>query len=468
MSNKFLEGIFAPLNTEHEIHTCEVVGEIPMALNGILFKIGSNPQYVYSDNYHLFEGDGMIHALILNSGKASCYNKWVRTEKFNKERKEQKAVFAGFRDKEKMSQLMSGMVTDTVNTNVIWHGGKLLALNEATMPYEINPDNLATIGKFDFANKLNSSMTAHPRICAKTGELILFNYLSREINSKHIDYYVADKDNNITHNVKLEVPYKSLMHDFAITEDYTIFALFPLTSNIRRLLDGGELYNWEPNLGCYFGIMPRYGTSDDCVWIHQEEPGLAIHIVSAYQENGLLIFDACYTDNIPDTANGFKVDSEEVFPSYLTRWTFDLTTKTIISKVKLDNVACEFPKIDERYTGLKYNHIYMAETKHSNWYGHDYDAISHYNALTKVKQVHEFGVDSTPLEPIFVPQNKTSVEGDGFLLVYVYRKLENRSDLVILDAQNIAKTPLAIIKLPYRVPFTFHGTFVSTAFSRLK
>lgn len=59
-----------------------------------------------------------------------------------------------------------------------------------------------------------------------------------------------------------------------------------------------------------------------------------------------------------------------------------------------------------------------------------------------------------------MPRSKDTPEGDGFLLSYVYREALNRSDLIILDAQHVADEPLAIIQLPHRVPFGFHGCWV--------
>jgi carotenoid cleavage dioxygenase-like enzyme len=44
--------------------------------------------------------------------------------------------------------------------------------------------------------------------------------------------------------------------------------------------------------------------------------------------------------------------------------------------------------------------------------------------------------------------------------VPVCRVREMRSDLVILDAQNVAAGPVATLKLPIRVRATFHGTWV--------
>ena len=64
-------------------------------------------------------------------------------------------------------------------------------------------------------------------------------------------------------------------------------------------------------------------------------------------------------------------------------------------------------------------------------------------------------------EPLFAPRKPNSPEGDGYLIMLVNRMAENRSDLAILDAQNVDAGPVAIVKLPHRVRTTFHGMWVS-------
>jgi carotenoid cleavage dioxygenase-like enzyme len=90
-----------------------------------------------------------------------------------------------------------------------------------------------------------------------------------------------------------------------------------------------------------------------------------------------------------------------------------------------------------------------------------FDSIVHYDMNRNEKRVHYFGDDALAVEPIFVPRTKNANEGDGYLLSYVYRKSLNRSDLVILDAKHVDDSPVAIVQLPHRVPFGFHGCWVS-------
>ncbi len=64
------------------------------------------------------------------------------------------------------------------NTNVVSHAGKTLALVESSLPCQIT-NELETLGVYDFAGKLADSMTAHPKICPRTGELHFFGYGNR-------------------------------------------------------------------------------------------------------------------------------------------------------------------------------------------------------------------------------------------------------------------------------------------------
>jgi carotenoid cleavage dioxygenase-like enzyme len=64
-------------------------------------------------------------------------------------------------------------------------------------------------------------------------------------------------------------------------------------------------------------------------------------------------------------------------------------------------------------------------------------------------------------EAIFVPKSDSAAEGEGYLLANVYNRSNDKSHLVILDAQNPSAGPLARAFLDHRVPFGFHGNWRS-------
>ena len=62
------------------------------------------------------------------------------------------------------------------------------------------------------------------------------------------------------------------------------------------------------------------------------------------------------------------------------------------------------------------------------------------------------GRDSFCQEPIFVPRPQSSAEDDGWILAPVFRSATSTTDLVILDAQDLRKGPIATIHLPHHIP----------------
>jgi len=88
-----------------------------------------------------------------------------------------------------------------------------------------------------------------------------------------------------------------------------------------------------------------------------------------------------------------------------------------------------------------------------------FDSILHYNVRTGSRSAHTLPEGCYTGEPVFVPSRPGAPEGEGFLLATIYREAERSSDLLVLDAENVEKDPLATIKLPTRVPFGFHGNW---------
>ena len=144
----------------------------------------------------------------------------------------------------------------------------------------------------------------------------------------------------------------------------------------------------------------------------------------------------------------------------LVRWTLDLDGGTV-KQEPMDERALEFPRLDERRTGLPYRWGYAAGVGESpppdELLG--MNAILRYDVQSGDCRRHELGTTSASGEPIFVPKRASAGEGEGYLLALVYRALRDRSDLVILDAQDVEGEPVATVHLPHRVPGGFHGNW---------
>ena len=175
---------------------------------------------------------------------------------------------------------VAGMRTDGVaNTNLVWHANKLLALEEGHGPIELDPVSLETIGRWSFNNKLPRNMTAHPKIDPDSGEMIFFaNFptgrspaISRSMSRTHPARLVRSQ--------MIDGPFPALVHDFAVTRDFVVVAMCPVTVSIKRAMAGAPLIAWEPELGTQVGIMPRNGGVEECQMVR----GRRLHGLASYE-----------------------------------------------------------------------------------------------------------------------------------------------------------------------------------------
>ena len=312
---------------------------------------------------------------------------------------------------------------------------------------------LRRVGIYDFDGKLQGPMTAHPKIDPATGELLFFGYSPFP---PYLRYYAASADGKITRSEEIDVPVPTMMHDFIVTRDHIIFMVFPATFRFENFASGAPI-RWEPELGTKIGVMPRNGVSADVRWF-EADPCFVFHPMNAYSDNGQVIADVCRFARLPLFDGGGADDFANDGAAKLTRWTLNLHTGSM-KEQQLDDSPAEFPRLDERFAGLTYRYGYTGGRWGTPTDGGFFNAIFRYDHQTGRKQVCDFDSAGFPSEPVFVPRSAQSPEGQGFLLSVVYRQDENRSDLVILDAENIDHDPLATVKLPHRVPYGFHGNW---------
>jgi carotenoid cleavage dioxygenase-like enzyme len=459
--NPYLTGNFAPVRSEDDF-TLPVTGEIPLELRGTLYRIGPNPQYEpIGPGYHWFTGDGMVHAFRVEDGKVTCRNRYVRTPKWELEHSVGRSLFAGFNPS--LNDLLAqGRDAGVANTHIVSHAGRLLALNESYPPFELEHGSLDSRG---YVSDYRGHVTAHPKVDPRTGELVWFAYgVGDSPLSAGIRYGVTDARGKVIRRDDFQAPYCSMMHDFLVTENYVLFPVLPLTGSLERATRGLPPIAWEPSRAAYVGVMRREADVSTIRWFNTEACHV-FHPMNAWEEDGKLFADV------------FRYDAAPLFPladgspgrhgmARLWRWTFELSgSSDVIKQEAIDDLDGEFPRFDERRTGLPYRH---------GWYGADthaentheplrLNAIAHLDHKTGQRRVYELPRGDLTSEPVFIPRSVDAAEGDGWLTAVVWRAAEDRSDLLVFDALEVTRGPIASAAMPRRVPFGFHGNWVPDA-----
>jgi carotenoid cleavage dioxygenase-like enzyme len=204
--------------------------------------------------------------------------------------------------------------------------------------------------------------------------------------------------------------------------------------------------------------MPRGGSVDQMRWF--PIPGLVMgHVMNAYTEGSRVILD---TPASPGNCFSFFKDKNGNLPSMpetvtqLTRITFDLS-KPDAEAVTLEPVQGAYgdmPKIDDRYAMEKYRTGYFAFRDFPRM------GIAQIDWETRDLKFHDLE-NAAAQEPLFIPRSADAPEGDGFVLTVVDRFVDKRTDLLILDGNDVSRPPIATVKLPFAMPMAFHGSWMA-------
>jgi carotenoid cleavage dioxygenase-like enzyme len=457
----FFSGNYAPISFEADSFDLPLRGELPKELAGTLYRNGPNPQFAPRDsNHHWFIGDGMIHAFHIADGRVSYRNRWVRTPKWELEHKAHRALFGSWGNPATTDPSVQRKDGGVANTNIVWHGGKLFALEEGHRPFSLDPTTLAAQGYWDFQGAFpGARFTAHPKIDPETGEMIFFAYSANGRFSASLGYGVIDRSGKLTRYDLFDAPYASMVHDFMVTRNCVLFPVLPLTGSMQRALSGKPAYAWESDKRSYVGVLKRNADVSSIRWF-ECDPCYVFHPMNAYEDGDRIVGDVMQYDAAPlfPDPDGRPGDPTKAV-AYLTRWTFDLNANTNgFKREPIDDLAGEFPRFDERSAGLSYRHGFFAASSDSRFVD-QFDTLAHMDLKTNKRTVYQFPKGDVVSEPIFIPRNTDAREGDGYLLATIYRGAEKRSDLAVFDTVSLETGPIALAELSHRVPFGFHGNW---------
>lgn len=428
----WLRDNFAPTYEEVTATDLKVTGEIPRALNGRLLRNGANPQSGFSA--HWFLGNGMLHGVELEDGKANWYrNRYVKTPLFLDPEADPIAS-------------MGDLSRSLANTHVIHHAGKIMALEEGHWPFVVS-DELETIGPNNYDGKLTCAMTAHPKTCGKTGELLAFAY---GMNPPYLTYIRISPQGELMQLEPITVKGATMVHDFNITENHVVFMDLPAVWNLEAAAKTGLPIVWDESYGARLGVMPRNGSDADVKW-YEINPCYVFHPLNAFEEGNKIVVDVCRMD---DT---MKPGSDS--PPMLYRWVIDQDTGTV-TETQLDDRVVDFTRVCDTKVGQKNRYGYAAAFAPKMPVA---AGFMKYDLEKDSSQYHDLqgGQGS---EPVFVKDPAGKSEDDGWVLSYVYRPEQNQSEVVIVDSRAFDKEPVARIHLPVRVPAGFHGNWVPNGY----
>ncbi|MEV3901720.1 carotenoid oxygenase family protein [Mycobacterium sp. NPDC050551] len=467
-AHRYRTGPWRPQLNEWRADDLDVVqGEIPADLDGVYLRNTENPLHPPIENYHPFDGDGMIHVVEFHNGTANYRNRFVRTDGFVAEQDAGESLWAGFLEMPGSAKRDDGWgartrMKDASSTDIVVHRG--MALSSFYMCgdlYRVDPFTADTAGKEDWVPEWGVS--AHPKVDPVTGELLFFSYSKEE---PYLRYGAVDKDGNLLHTTDVPLPGPRMPHDMAYTENYVILNDFPLFWSPELLKHDVHAPAWHPDLPSRFAVVPRRGDQSKVMWF-ETDPTYVLHFTNAYEDGDEIVLDGFFQGNPSPSTKGAKSLEDaayrylalDAFESRLHRWRFNLTTGAATEE-RLGDHLTEFGMINGEYQTRDYRYVYAATGK-PGWFL--FDGLVKHDLRAGSEERITFGDGVFGSETAMAPRVGSTGEDDGYLVTLTMDMNDDASYCAVYDAARIGDGPVCTLRLPERVCSGTHSTWVAGA-----
>mmetsp|Transcript_39172 Transcript_39172/g.85946 ORF Transcript_39172/g.85946 Transcript_39172/m.85946 type:complete len:612 (-) Transcript_39172:29-1864(-) len=500
-----------------------VYGSIPSDLVGTLASNGAGRIRVGNTQYgHWFDGDGFVSLLSLDgkANRAVFNGRYIRSGRFKAQQQlmerlrrqesdnaealaDPPLAFSGAwtkRGKGEWYENIGRIPTNPANTATMWlesssdatsahTAPKLYALCEGGHPIQLDPKTLDVMKderplvSSDGSTAVGSFFSAHFKRCPVTGEIYNHGFLIRPGPlPKEMNVMRLSSRGELLQQEKSSLPFDCLTHDSAMSSNYLVFFLPPYyiaKDKIFSLMSGtatlGNMVEWHEDDKAFVQIVSK----DDLKlkWrIELPETTSLYHLVDAHEvesdEHGSICLKVRIAEHEPmdrialerQFADQYRVTEGERINAILKEYTFHLEGNgngSFVSKrtVAEDSALCEFPVVNSAYRP-KDRRRYCWVNALSDPTGEWLDGLQKVDMkLGSSSRVVDFGPGTFAGPPTFIPREKMGAEDDGYVLVTVYKALEHRSDIVVLDAASLET--LCIMELRHHLPFQFHADYMS-------
>jgi all-trans-8'-apo-beta-carotenal 15,15'-oxygenase len=456
-------GGFRTLSEEHDYRIDDIEGQIPAGLRGTLYRNGSGRNDLAGEWFpHWFDGDGMISAIRFDDRGIHYRNRYVATENYRDETRAGHILNRGFGKQRPRGMLGNAFrqPANVSNTSVVMQGDRLLSLWEGGPPVALDPATLDTRGIETFGGTVKA-FSAHPKIDPQTGEL--FNFGIEYGARTTLTPYRIDKG-VVTRLPPVTLPHSFMNHDFVLTTHYLVFCLGPIILWKRPFVLGQRSFDralfWDGRMPTLILLVPRDGSGK--TRIIETDAFFQFHFANGFEEDGALVLDLARYPDYHTIGQALRDYWKSEWPSHgmasLTRMRIDLAAGEVESRTYDSGTANEFPCINPAWVGKRQRYAYIACNPSDRKIGLQ-QQLAKVDLETGAVTRHDFRPGGYPGEPLFIATASRGAEDDGVVVSLVFDAGRQRTDIVGLDARDLAARPLFVAPLKHHVPFSLHGTF---------
>jgi len=445
-----------------------IQGQIPAWLRGSYYVNGpARFERAGQRVKHWLDGDGMVCSLRFSPEGVHFTNRFVQTQKLRDEEAAGRFLYRGFGTSFEGDILRRKvMLEPPVNVSAYRWAERLLAFGEQSVPMELDPITLETLGEYDFAGSLNevSPFAAHAKCDPVTGNLLNFG-VSFSAKEPMLNVYEFATSGELLRRRRHALQYQHAQHDFGFTENSVVFYLSPLLMEFGRFFSDNlsvmESLVWEPEKGSRILIAPRSSKTQTAFTV-EIEPRYCLHLINCFESGNRITVDVLEMDKpiypeyqpIPDLFSNAP-------PCRAARYVIDLESQAILEKITMDYDLCpDFPAIGAEHAGVPYEDFWMLGMSSYGQAGRKF-----FDQVVRGSWASGSVCDGWVAppgeyiggEPVFVANPNNAKE--GVVIVEHLMPRTQTGDFLVFDAWSLKTGPIAVLPLRHPIHPGFHTSF---------
>lgn len=461
------ETLMACSGVEFSSTSLEVIsGEIPLGLRGTAYQNGAgllarNGQRIR----HWFDGDGAVLGVQFSATGAAAVYRYVQTDGYQAEEKAGRFLLGGYDRTPSGSlwQQLSLPVKNSANSGLLALPDRLLALWGIGAPHALHPQTLDTFGlESSLGLSADAPYAVLPKTDPDTGEI--FNFGISYGPQAQLHLYRHSAKGELLQKAAHSLNQQPLIHDFALTRNYLIFFIPPVSLNVLPFLmkrkSFSQALSWNPKKGTQVWVIDRHTFS--VVSRSTTDSWFQWRFGNSCEDDsdGTILTNVVRYPNFPDI-NQFLQEvltgqTQTTAPGTLWQVRIEPQSAKVIKMHQLLDRGCEFPTIAPSDVGRSWRYTYLSVQRPDSINGDDLPgAIAQFDHQTGALKEVSFEENCWPSLPIYAPSPNTT--DPGWVLTVVFNGDCDRSELWIFAANHLDHGPICRLALPQIIPLGFQG-----------
>lgn len=458
---------------------------------------------------HPYEGDGAILGITFSprnedsdddekkrSVDVTARFRYVRTPGFTNERKKGMKLYEGMDSTRQLGPSLANdlplplfryhlqpglnrLRKNTSNTRPVYWAKRLISLWDGGQPFKMDALALSTEGRSRLGGAIPKEEM--PFSCKMVYDPMkkraLFHAVETGAKQSEIVMYEFDANFALVEGGRslTNVPGLALINDFVATENYGIFVQPDINVNGMKFImtkePGSVLTVGNGPAVLHLIPRPRSGKSPASFPISVDALSDAnAQFINAYEDGDKIIMDAIRSDaSSLDASRSLQWPWAESLDQYratasrksLWRYTIDPRTE-VVTKTELFQNHSSFAVINPEYSTQRHRYIYMnigaTGTQAAPPQGIACVDCETQKVQTWLPQPYEFCG-----EPMYAPRKGGEAsENSDYLLSVLYNGKKKESELIVLNASDVSKGPIARLSLGAAIPHGYFGCFTAS------